>query len=140
MKTIYISTNDHRILTKTVNELLRTGGQIPSSVQKLREELNRAVVLESVEISKKTVMLNSGVNLRDMETDEVEEWILTMPKDADSDRKRISVLAPIGTAILGFSEGDVIEWETPKGIRMLKIENVQHGAFSVPSLSHLLYS
>ncbi len=139
MKTIYISSDDHRLLSKTINELVRSSGKIPPAIQKLQEELNRAELLSPVAISAKTVTLNSSVQLRDLQTDEVEEWILTMPKYADPDQKRISVLAPIGTAILGFSEGDQIEWETPGGIRSFKIEKVRHRAFTAPGLSRSLY-
>ncbi|MCC5833906.1 MAG: GreA/GreB family elongation factor [Opitutales bacterium] len=139
MKPIYISTDDHRILAKTVNELLRSGDKVPSSIQKLRDELKRAVILNPSGISPKTVVLNASVQLRDLKTDELEEWILTMPNDANSDQKRISVLAPVGTAILGFSEGDEIEWEMPNGTRTLKIEKVQHGAFAADDISRLLY-
>lgn len=139
MKPIYVSSDDFRILKKTVNELVRGGGRISPAIQKLQEELDRAVVVDPAAISAKTVMLNSSVQLRDLKTDEVEEWILTMPEHADPDQKRISILAPVGTAILGFSAGDEIEWETPGGVRMLRIEKVQHGAFSVPDLLRTLY-
>lgn len=139
MKPIYISSGDHRILSRIVNELLLSGEKVPSSIHKLRDELNRAEILNASEISPKTVVLNALVKLRDLETDELEEWILTLPNDANSDQKRISVLAPVGTAILGFSVGDEIEWEMPNGTRTLKIEHVQHKAFSVDDISRLLY-
>jgi len=130
MKTIYISTDDHRLLLKTIDALSREHRTVPPAILKLREELNRAVLIHPEAISGRTVTLNSSVKLLDLETDEIEEWILVMPEHADSDKQRISILAPIGTAVLGFSEGDEIEWETPGGIRTFKIEKVQHGAFA----------
>jgi regulator of nucleoside diphosphate kinase len=139
MKTIYISSDDHRVVSKTINELIGSGGKVPPAIHKLREELNRAIVLDPLSVSANTVALNSSVQLRDLQSGEIEEWVLTMPKDADPDNKRISVLAPIGTAILGFSEGDEIEWETSGGVRMLKVEKVQHDAFKPAELSRTLY-
>ncbi|MEX2381403.1 MAG: GreA/GreB family elongation factor [Opitutales bacterium] len=139
MQPIYISSDDYRILSKIVNDLVRGGVKVPPALKKLQAELSRAVILNALAISPKVVTLNSSVQLRDLKTGEIEDWILTMPEHADPDQKRISVLAPVGTGILGFSEGNEIEWETPGGVRTLKIEKVQHGAFSAPDLSRSLY-
>ncbi len=139
MKTIYISSEDYRALSKIVNDLIQSGGKVYPGIQKLKQELDRAEVLDAAAIPAGTVTLNSLVQLRDMDTGEIEEWILTMPEHADPDQKRISILAPIGTGILGFSEGDEIEWETPGGVRDLKVEKVQHGAFTAPDYSRSLY-
>jgi regulator of nucleoside diphosphate kinase len=122
-----------------VNELIGGGGKVPPAIRKLKEELDRAVLLNAAAIPPETVSLNSFVQLSDLKTGEIEEWVLTMPEHADPDQKRISILAPVGTAILGFSTGDEIEWETPGGVRALKIEKVEHGAFTVPTLSRSLY-
>ena len=139
MKKIYISSDDHRALSKIVNDFILSGGKVYPGIQKLKQELDRADVLDPAAIPAGTVTLNSLVQLRDMDTGELEEWILTMPEHANPDKKRISILAPIGTGILGFSEGDEIEWETPGGVRDLKVEKVQHGAFSAPDYSRSLY-
>jgi regulator of nucleoside diphosphate kinase len=139
MKPIYISSEDHRILNKTIHDLAHSGGRMPAPIQKLQQELNRATVLNALAIAASTVTLNSRVHLRDLTTDEVEDWVLVMPQHADPDQKRISVLAPVGTAILGFSEGDEIEWETPGGVRALRIEKVDQDAFA-PTLTRALYS
>ncbi len=127
MKTIYISSEDHARLNKTVNELRSGGGKTFGSLEKLQQELNRAVVLDAGAIPPGVVTINSKVRMRDLDTGETEEWILSMPEHANPDQQRISILAPIGTAILGFSEGDEIEWETPGGIRKLKLEHVEAG-------------
>lgn len=139
MKTICISSDDHRALSKIVNDLIRSGGKVYPGIQKLKQELDRAEIMDSTAIPAGTVTLNSLVKLRDMDTGELEEWILTMPEHADLEKNRISILAPIGTGILGFSEGDEIEWETPGGVRDLKVESVRHGAFSAPDYSRSLY-
>lgn len=139
MTAIYISSDDHRTLSKIVNDLVQNGGKVYSGIQKLKQELDRAQVLDPSAIPADTVTLNSLVQLRDLDTGELEEWILTMPEHADPDQKRISILSPIGTAILGFSAGEEIEWETPGGVRELKVEKVRHGAFSPSDYSRSLY-
>ena len=51
-------------------------------------------------------------------------YVLSFPEEADISQGAISVLAPIATAILGYSKGDVVEWKVPSGIRRISIEDV----------------
>lgn len=128
MKPIYITREDLELLQKLVAARLRAVKEIPKSLQKLEGELNRATVVSAEELPPEVVALHSRVTLRDLETDETEEWVLTLPEHADPARQRLSILAPVGTGILGFAEGDEIEWETPGGNRRLRIERVAHEA------------
>ncbi len=130
VKTIFITSEDHHRLRTIVDMLDGYGKKSCGQSGKLQRELDRAVVLEAWAIPLGVVTINSRVRLRDLDTGETEEWVLSMPEFADPDRRRISVLAPIGTAILGFSEDDEIEWETPGGIRKFKLERVDGGAQS----------
>ena len=139
MKPIYISSEDHRRLKKIVNDLVTSGGKVPASIKKLGEELERAIVLNVLAIPPEVVTLHSHVKIRDLKTNEVEEWTLTMPEHGDPEKQQLSVLAPIGTAILGFSEGDEIEWETPGGVRTMKLESVKPGAPIVPDLPKSIF-
>jgi regulator of nucleoside diphosphate kinase len=139
MKPIYISSDDHRRLKGTVSDLVRSGARVSDSVKKLKEELERAVVLNPLAIPPDVVVLHSRVDLRDLGTGDLEEWVLTMPEHADPENQRLSVLAPIGTAILGFAEGDEIEWETPGGIRRIKIERVRPGAPISPAFPKSIF-
>ncbi len=68
--------------------------------------------------------MNSRVRLSDISKAEKLVYTLVFPRDADSATGRISVLAPVGTAILGCRVGDIIEWQVPAGTRRLKIEEV----------------
>lgn len=119
---IHISTNDHAKLRLLVNAALRTSSN--PAIEKLRQELDRAVVLDSGALPKDIVTLNSRVEFEDVATGEVEAYTLTMPERADVEQKRLSILAPIGTALIGFRQGDAVNWTTPGGVRQLKIRNV----------------
>ena len=90
----------------------------------LEGELRRARVVPAGEVPADVVTMNSVVRLRDLDSDETEEYELVYPADADLTQNRISVLAPIGTAILGYRLGDVIEWPVPAGLRRLRVEEV----------------
>jgi regulator of nucleoside diphosphate kinase len=51
-------------------------------------------------------------------------FTLVFPAEADYERGRLSVLAPIGMALLGYRAGETVEWKVPSGVRRLKIEQV----------------
>ena len=97
---------------------------MPSTCAALEGELRRARVVPRSDVPSEVITMNSVVRLRDLDTDEVEEYELAYPAEADVAHNRISVLAPIGTAILGYRLGDVIEWPVPAGLRRLQVEEV----------------
>lgn len=117
---IHVSTNDHEVLQLLLQSLARQR----EAGDRLRAELQRAVVCDAATLPPGTVGLNSRVRLLDLDRDEVEEYVLTLPAAADPERQRLSVLAPVGTALLGYHVNDEIEWPTPGGTRRLKILEV----------------
>lgn len=117
---IHISTHDHEVLHLLLKSLTRQH----EACARLSAELQRAVIAESAALPPGTVGLNSRVRLLDLDRDEVEEYVLTLPGAADAERQRLSVLAPVGTALLGYHVNDEIEWPTPGGTRRLKILEV----------------
>ncbi|MBC8869410.1 MAG: nucleoside diphosphate kinase regulator [Planctomycetes bacterium] len=90
----------------------------------LRSELQRAVIVDSDEVPYDVITMNSTVRLRDLDTGEVETYTLVYPGQADIAANKLSILAPIGTAILGYRVGDVVRWRVPSGERRLQIEEV----------------
>jgi regulator of nucleoside diphosphate kinase len=68
--------------------------------------------------------MHSEVRVLDLESGGLSDYTLVFPREADVSAKRISVLAPLGTALLGFRKGDTVEWMMPGGIRRLRIERV----------------
>jgi len=93
-------------------------------VNQLRGELERARVVPSREVNGRVVTMRSTVLLRDLTSQQEFTCTLSYPEEADADTGRISVLAPVGTAILGFREGTVVEWAVPAGTRRLRIEKI----------------
>ncbi len=112
-------------LIETVKKLRNSRSDAEwARIEELAVELDRAVVIESDKIPHDVVTMNSRVCLRDMDTGKDEFYQVVYPEDADVEQNRISVLAPIGTAILGYKVGDVIEWKVPAGLRRLKIKKI----------------
>jgi len=118
---IYITRFDHARL----KELLQVGISFMERdrnyLEGLQNELDRAHIVEPIAIPDSVVTMNSRVRLKDMETGEERNYTLVFPSDADIEQSKISILAPIGTAILGYRAGDTVHWLVPAGTRKVRI-------------------
>ena len=119
---IYISREDYTKLRLLIAAALHSN--TTAALEKLRDELDRAVVIDPAAFPVDVVTMDSTVEFEDLGTSEIEEYTITFPDRADVERKRISILAPIGTALIGCRVGDVVKWSTPGGIRQLKVRRV----------------
>jgi len=81
----------------------------------LESELRRADVVEPERIPPNVVTMNSTVRFTIAESGEEFRLTLVYPKDAQGEPDRISVLAPVGSALLGLGVGDEIQWSRPGG-------------------------
>jgi len=93
-------------------------------LRQLQSEFERALVLPADEVPAGVVTIDSLVRVVDLDNGRRSVLTLVLPLEADVAARRISVLAPIGTALLGFRAGDDIEWVMPGGTRRLHIEHV----------------
>ena len=117
---IYITEHDLRRLKELVAELRRADYH-RRDLADLQAEMERALVVEPRQIPADVITMNSRVLLRDAETGEELDLTLVFPKDADIDVGKISVQAPVGTALLGYRVGDIIEWRVPSGIARFQV-------------------
>lgn len=93
----------------------------------LEAELERATIVEPREIPPTVVTMNSSIVFSVDSSDRTFELTLVYPKDMDSSGKTISILAPVGSALLGLSQGDEIEWPKPGGgMTKVKIEQITY--------------
>ena len=90
----------------------------------LAEEIERAVEIEPDDVPADVVTLNSTARVTDLESGASMDYTIVMPGEANYEAGKISVLAPLGTALLGYRVGDEIEWEVPRGVRRLRIDAV----------------
>jgi len=121
---IYITKFDKSRLEELIAVADEFGGHDREDLESLGEELARAKVVSPKDVPPDVVTMNSKVVLRDLDTSEKMTYVLVFPRDANIDVGNISVLAPVGTAILGYAKGDVIEWPVPSGIRSIIIEEI----------------
>jgi regulator of nucleoside diphosphate kinase len=122
---IYITKLDHERLTKLIGIAReREGDASRKYLDSLEQELERAEVVQQKDIPADVITMRSTVRLKDLDTSEEMTYQLTFPTEANFDEGKISVLAPIGTAMIGYRHGNVIKWEVPSGVRRLRVEEV----------------
>lgn len=127
MNTIYITRNDHHKLSELIGEKRNHDAYDTM----LRAELARARILAPQEIPRDVVTMNSLVSVIDIRSEAHREYWLVFPADADVAQGKISVLSPIGCALLGARVHDVVSVETPGGGKRLKVEGILYQPESV---------
>lgn len=121
MSKIYITEFDKERLTKLLDK------KLPHDAfdKALLIELDKGVIVTPENVPKDVVTMNSEIRFRDERGNNLEYW-LVFPEDADLSRNKISVLSPIGCALLGYGVGDKVSLNTPNGQRELVITEVVH--------------
>ncbi len=123
-RNLYITEFDKSRLEELIEVAEEFGGHERKDLESLAKELEKAEVVPPKNVPADVVTMNSKVLLRDLTTSEEMTCVLVFPKDANIDTGAISVLAPVGTAILGYAKGDIVEWPVPSGVRRICIEDV----------------
>jgi regulator of nucleoside diphosphate kinase len=123
-KNILITENDHERLLRLINSR-RQSVHERETLDALEQELERATIVKASEIPHDVVTMNSYVRVKDLDRNHEIAYQIVFPPDADAGRNRISVLAPIGTGLLGYRAGDIVEWPVPSGMRRLRIVTVK---------------
>jgi len=91
----------------------------------LADELNRAQVVEPSQVPAGTVTMHATVQCEDELTGDVHTLTLVYPHEANVDLGRVSILAPVGTALLGLTLGQSIDWTAPGGRKLrLRVRHV----------------
>ena len=121
---IFITAFDKKRLDELIAVAREFGEHARDDLDDLATELARAKLVKSKKVPPNVVTMNSKVILHDLDTSEDLTYCLVFPSEADIDSGAISVLAPVGTAILGYSEGNEIEWPVPSGKRRIRIEKI----------------
>lgn len=92
--------------------------------QHLGQGLHHSKVVGPERVPSNLVTMNSTVRICDVGSEEREVYTIVYPEDANIDLNRISVLAPLGAALLGAKAGDVVNVDVPAGLRRVRIEHV----------------
>lgn len=122
---IVVTESDERKLRRLLGGQSERVLHDQAHLQELRSELERARIVRAQELPTDVITMHSRVRVLDLQRRTRSDITMVFPFEADVTAKRISVLAPLGTALLGFREGDVVEWMMPGGIRRLRVERVR---------------
>ena len=123
-KPIRVTEFDLERLKKLLADAQRTKYRGSDYLTKLQMELDRAKVVKPKKVPSDVITMNSKVTVVDLDTGKEETYTLVFPEDANAAQGKISVLAPIGTAMLGYEVGDTFEWEVPAGKRRLQVKSI----------------
>ncbi|MBX7256304.1 MAG: nucleoside diphosphate kinase regulator [Candidatus Hydrogenedentes bacterium] len=121
---IYITTQDRARIESLLCELPHSALRGETDHVDLEQELKSARIVEPKKVPPTVVTMRSRVVLSELESGARRELTLVYPNEADVDRGKISVLSPVGKAILGYSTGDTVAWKVPTGVKHFRVEQV----------------
>lgn len=94
-------------------------------ILKLLDELKNALILPESKMPKDVIRLNSQVQISSKDTLWTKTFELVLPHQSNVSDNKISLLLPMGTAVVGYAKGDDILWEFPSGLKELKVIDVK---------------
>jgi regulator of nucleoside diphosphate kinase len=118
---LVISSFDKQRLMRLLSSA-ETSAEDRAELEDLTHEIERGAEVQPQDIPPDVVTMNSTVRVTDVEAGTSHTYTIVFPADADYEKGKISILAPLGTALLGFRIGDVVDWHMPGGTRRLRID------------------
>ena len=125
-KIIVITETDYARLRRLIDSSRHCTQRDAEHLDALEQELERATIAKAAEVPHDLVTMNSRVRVKDLDSGHVFTYQIVFPTDADVAKNRISVLAPIGKALLGYGAGSTVESQVPSGMRRLRILDVEY--------------
>jgi len=123
-KKIYITELDRDRLVKLIEEELHIGTVPGETNRSLENEIQKAIIVPPRQVSHGVVTMNTRALIQLNDEEEAVEVSLVYPNEADMANMKLSVFSPVGTAILGYSEGDRISWNVPTGTIDIHIRKI----------------
>ena len=123
-RNITMTAADHEELTYAIAATGKLSERGRGEMSALEAELSRAEIVDGKDLPADVITMNGRAELLDLDTGERMEFTLVFPRDADIEDGKISVLAPLGTAMLGYRVDDEFAWTVPYGLRRIKVTAV----------------
>ena len=123
-RNIMMTAADHEELSYAIAAAGKLSERGRAEMTALKRELARTKIVDANDLPPDVITMNSRAELLDLESGEQMEFTLVFPSDANIEAGKISVLAPLGTAMLGYRVGDEFAWIVPYGVRRLKVTAV----------------
>ena len=123
---LMLAKEDYDIIMSYLRRGLRTITFNRRDAEELEGELKRAKVVAKEKLPDDVVRLNSTVTIKEEKENKVMEVMVVVPEKADIRQKKISIMSPIGTALIGFAKGHQVKWKVPAGNKTFTIMEVQN--------------
>jgi len=121
---IHITRYDMDRLTELIDGLRLSPKANQANLDLLEKELYRAVLVDPQQIPHDVITMNSKVIITDTESGEKTTYTLVFPSAANISENKLSIMAPLGMALLGYRTGDIIEWPVPSPASKLKVDKI----------------
>lgn len=121
---IYITKFDMDRLVELIEGLRLSPKANQEHLDLLEKELYRAVLVEPQDIPRDVVTMNSQVSITDTESGEQMVYTLVFPSRANIADNKLSIMAPLGMALLGYRKGDIVKWTVPSGVKKLRVDDI----------------
>ena len=125
-KQVFLTEYDHDRLLELIESAKEYYARDQDYLEELEEDLSRCRLVDSRSIPADVVTMNSRVRIRDLDTDKEMEVTLVFPHKANLEAGRLSILSPIGAAILGGVQGQVVQRKVRSGIKQIRIEEITY--------------
>jgi regulator of nucleoside diphosphate kinase len=119
-----ISNTDYKTIYSLIQDM--PVAQRTKEMGQLQKELESALKVDDKKLEDTIIRLNSYFEVLDQSTGKTLQFKLVLPKLADLSQQKISILSPLGVALIGFREGMVVEWMLPGGLKKLQILKVNN--------------
>lgn len=121
---LVLTKEDYQILNAYLKDTKSKMVFDQQNAEDLQAELKKARLVNEEEFPADAVRINSKVKIKAADKDGIMELTLVTPDEADIREKKISIMAPIGTALIGFRQGQDVEWQVPGGKKTFTILEV----------------
>lgn len=121
---VFLNESDARRLERYIRSAMVQNWMDALALKTLDLEMQRAHILSANEAMPSVITTHSCVRIRDLATREVMDVTLAWPDDAEPENGKVSVVSPVGAALLGYRTGDIVNLRTSDGLRRIRIERV----------------
>lgn len=122
---LVIAKNDYDTIMMNLKSSNRNTTFDRHDAKELEAELKKATLVNNDDLPQDVVRLNSHVTITDEKENKILELMVVTPEKADIKQRKISILSPIGTALIGYKKGRKVSWQVPAGKKTFTILDVR---------------
>ncbi len=124
MKKLILNKLDYLRIKKAIESAKQVKSINATEAADLMKELESATIVEPKEIPSDVVTMNSDVKISFLNNNRQVRFQIVYPKDANLKENKISIFSPIATALIGYKQGDEVEWIVPAGPTRIRIDEI----------------